>query len=104
MIEIRLEPRLVRYLKRSELMPSEQSISMSKSEKTLLLSQSPSKQTIISVANTNKIAGTAPHLVTNNRLLNRAKIRNDGFLLRKPSNKLAFNISHETIVPLAVYG
>ncbi len=93
-------PRIIRYLRRDELMPSEQSASILNSEKDLLLFQSENKKSIVSFVDNSKTIDVA----TTNRLLNRAKMRTDPSVIRRPPRKLIMNATHETIMPLSVYG
>lgn len=97
-------PRIVRYLRRDELMPSERPVLPSSAAKFSLISQSQHKKTSISVTNVSKITGVASTLATTNRLLNRAKIQTNPPVIRRPPRKLILNASHETIMPLSVYG
>lgn len=97
-------PRIIRYLRRDELLPSERLVPPSAPVKIPLISQIEYKKPMISVANINKITGVAPTLATTNRLLNRAKLRTDPSVIRRPPRKLKLNTSHETTMPLSVYG
>ncbi len=92
----------VRYLRRHELMPSERSVRPSAPVK-VLLSESEFNKPTISTVNVNKITGVAPTLATTDRLLNRAKMRNDPSVIRRPPRKLTMDISHETIMPFSIY-
>ncbi|CAF2520710.1 unnamed protein product [Rotaria sp. Silwood2] len=92
-------PNVVRYLRRTEPMPPAPSFTPVK-----ISSQSQHKKTIIPVMNTSKVAGTAPNLITTDRLLNRAKTHNDESVIRRPPRKLVLNVTHETIMPLSVFG
>ena len=96
-------PTTIRYLRRNELMPPERSTRPT-SVKFSLLPQTQYIKPTIPVTNTNKITAIAPTLATTDRLLNRAKIRNDPSDIRRPPRKLILNASQETILPLSVYG
>jgi hypothetical protein len=85
-------------------MPSEQPAQPSTSRKFSLLSQSQYKKPTISVMDTSKLTRPAPALVITDRSLNRDKIRNDPSVIRRPPRKLVANVSHDTILPLSVYG
>ena len=97
-------PTIVRYLRRDELMPSERPIPTTKQTKISLLTQLQDKEPMISVANINKMTSIAPTLATTNRLLNRAKTQIDPPVIRRPPRKLRTNITHQTIMPVSVYG
>ena len=81
-------------------MPSERPPSLSINEKISLLSQTKYTKPLISVMNTSKINATAPTLVTTKR----AKVRTDTSVIQRPPRKLVLNASHETIMPLSVFG
>jgi hypothetical protein len=93
-------PTIIRYLRRNELLPSER---LTLENKPLLTQLSYTKPSI-TVINTNQITSVAPTLATTNRLLNRAKTQNNGLVIQRPKRKLLINASHETIMPLSVYG
>jgi len=95
---------IVRYLRRNELMPSERPTPPPTPINVSLLSQSEYKKLTISVTNTSKITGVAPTLATTDRLLTRAKMRNDPPIIRRPPRRLVMNISRQTNMPLSVYG
>lgn len=97
-------PSTTRYVRRDELMPSEQSVRTSTPVKIPVLSELENKKPIISMMNINNITAVAPTLVTTNRLLNRAKIRIDSSAIRRPPRKLRINVNYETIMPLSVCG
>jgi hypothetical protein len=94
----------VRYLRRNDLMPSERFSQVSSSEKISLSSQSENKKLDVSFVDTKKTIGVAPTLATTTRLLNRAKMRTDPSVIRRPPRKLIINAAQETIMPLTVYG
>lgn len=92
-------------MKRTEPMPSEQfllpPVNMAK---VSAVPKSQKEKSINSVKDTNKLTGITPNLATPNRLLNRAKIQSDASIIRKPPRKLIVNVTHETVMPLSVYG
>ncbi len=53
---------------------------------------------------TNKSNGVATNLVTTDRLLNRAKMRNDSSVLQRSARISVMDTIHETISHLSVYG
>jgi hypothetical protein len=87
----------VRYLRVNELMPSER-----------FVSENPIKNSSLSRYQTETKAAIpviTPTFVTTNRLLNRAKVRNDApVIIRRPPRRLIINTKYETIMPLATYG
>ncbi|CAF1239860.1 unnamed protein product [Rotaria sp. Silwood1] len=100
-------PNIIRYLRRMEQMPLARpapSLTPVKISSSSLSAQAQDKKPIISVTNTSNIVGTAPNLITKDRSLNRAKTHSDGSVIRRPPRKLGVNFTHETIMPLSVYG
>lgn len=59
---------------------------------------------IIVTTNITKNQSTTPVFATDARLLNRAKMQNQNLIIRRPPRKLMINITHETMLPLAVCG
>jgi hypothetical protein len=87
-------PNAVRYLRGNELLPSQRSAKRTPRKKSAISQlQVETKEPI-----------PVPALATNNQLLNRAKVRIDASVIRRPPRRLIRNITHETIVSLAVYG
>ncbi|CAF0778896.1 unnamed protein product [Rotaria sordida] len=97
-------PNVIRYLRRTEPMPPVQPALSITPVKIISSSQSQYQKPTISIMDTRKVDGTAPNLVTADRLLNRTKTRNDASVIRRPPRKLDLNVTHETIMPLSVYG
>ena len=85
-------PDSVRYLRAHELMPSQRS-RMTHSSKASTPSLFPPA--------TKVNASQTPAPV---RLLNRAKVRDNPVVLRRPPRRLMINVVRETILPVAVYG
>jgi hypothetical protein len=96
-------PIIVHYLRRNELMPSER-LGPRTSMKNPLLSQLQYRKPSISVINISTMTDITPHLTIADRLLNRDKIRTDPSAIRRPPRRLLINSSHDTIMPLTVYG
>lgn len=63
-----------------------------------------SKSPAPAIHQSSKTYGTAPVLATEARLLNRAKMRDDVLVIRRPPRRLTIHITHETMLPLAVCG
>ncbi|CAF1335372.1 unnamed protein product [Rotaria magnacalcarata] len=99
-------PSLVRYLRRTDLMPSERLVlpPINIPAKATLLCKPKYQKSTVSVMDTSQLTNTVANAVTTNRLSNRPKIKNDAPIIRKPSRKLVLNVSHETMMPLSVYG
>ncbi|CAF3526830.1 unnamed protein product [Rotaria socialis] len=99
-------PSLVRYLRRTDLMPSERLVlpPINIPVKATLLCESRHQKSTVPVMDTSQLTSTVANVVTTNRLSNRPKIKNDVPMIRKPSRKLVLNVSHETMMPLSVYG
>ncbi len=93
---------MVRYVRRHELMPSQRPVTASIPMQ--ISSVSENITSIIPVQSNSKITSVAPTLATTDRLLNRAKIRNDPSVIRRPPRRLIMNLTHETMMPLSVYG
>ncbi|CAF0854966.1 unnamed protein product [Rotaria sordida] len=99
-----LVPSIIRYLRSNELLPSEQFISQSTTEKFVESQLEFETPTTLSTIHINTTTGNASNLVTNDRLLNRAKMRIDASVIRRPPRRLLINVTHETLVPLSIYG
>jgi hypothetical protein len=52
----------------------------------------------------NKRKTITPNLITTNHSLNRARMRQDGTIIRRAPKKLMMDTIQETISPLSVYG
>ncbi|CAF3007098.1 unnamed protein product [Rotaria socialis] len=96
-------PRVVRYLRSRELLPSEQvrSRTMMK-QPTTSLSQYGTKQSMSTIP-TSKRNSHVPILSRHERLLNRSKMLTDASVIRRPPRRLVININREAIVPLSIY-
>jgi len=91
-------------VRRNEPMPSERPIQQSKSARRSLPNEIQLNQPILPAPDPIKTTGVAPTLATSSRLLNRAKMQVYFLLIRRPPRKLRINMTHETIMPLSVYG
>ena len=94
----------VRYLRRNELLPSERIAQISSIEKISLSPRTENRKPVILYVDSYKTIGIAPTLATTDRLLNRAKMRADSSVIRRPPRRLIVNAAQETIMPLTVYG
>lgn len=97
-------PKIIRYVRRGDLMPSEQRLRKLDTVKVTFSSELVNNEPITPIKPINTITGVTPTLTIKDRLLNRAKLRTDSSVIRRPPRKLKFNPSRETIVPLSVYG
>jgi hypothetical protein len=94
----------IRYLRRNELLPSERVAQVSNIENVSLSPRTENKKPVISYVDIYKTIGVGPTLVTTDRLLNRAKMRSDSSVIRRPPRRLIVSAAQETIMPLTVYG
>lgn len=95
-------PNIVRYVRRRDLLPSERLISRSMVEE---FSESQSKlETIeeIPVIQNNLTIVNGRSLTMAERLLNRATLRIDASVIRRPPRRLVINATRETIVPFPI--
>ncbi|CAF2403373.1 unnamed protein product [Rotaria sp. Silwood2] len=97
-------PSIIRYLRSSELLPSEKFVSQTPMKKSSESQLKFETKTTLPTIRTNTTTGTAPTLVTTDRLLNRAKMRIDASVIRRPPRRLIINVTRETLVPLSIYG
>lgn len=95
-----LVPNIVRYVRNKEVKSLEQQMSMKQSSISQLQVETEERLPMIG---TNQNNGITLSLATTDRLLNRAKIRNDISVIRQPPRKLFMDTIQETIGPLAVY-
>ncbi|CAF4544869.1 unnamed protein product [Rotaria sp. Silwood1] len=98
-----LVPSVIHYLRSSELLPSEQLVLQNSMEKSSEFQIPFETKTTLPAIRTNRTNGNAPTLATADRLLNRAKMRIDASVIRRPPRRLMINVTHETLVPLSIY-
>ncbi|CAF4542352.1 unnamed protein product [Rotaria sp. Silwood1] len=98
-----LVPSVIHYLRSSELLPSEQLVLQNSMEKSSEFQIPFETKTTLPAIRTNRTNGDAPTLATADRLLNRAKMRIDASVIRRPPRRLMINVTHETLVPLSIY-
>ncbi|CAF0983862.1 unnamed protein product [Rotaria sp. Silwood1] len=98
-----LVPSVIRYLRSSELLPSEQLVLQTSMEKSSEFQIPFETKTTLPAIRTNRTNGNAPTLATADRLLNRAKMRIDASVIRRPPRRLMINVTRETLVPLSIY-
>lgn len=97
-------PAIIRYLRSKELLPSQQKLaetSMRKLPESKLKYEKKNKIPIIENNRNNANRATS---TTTERLLNRPIMRHDPSLIRRPPRRLILNVTHETIVPVTIYG
>lgn len=97
-------PRIVRYLRRGDLLPSERLSGQSNVMKMPFISQLDSKPPLIPMKTPKDMTSITPTLETKTRLINRAKTRTSSPVIRRAPRRLKMNFSHETIVTLPIYG
>ncbi len=87
-------------------MPSERLVlpPINTATKATLLCESQYKKSTVSVTDTSQFTGTIANVVKMNRLSNRSKIQNDAPIIRRSPRRLVLNVSHETMMPISVYG
>ena len=89
---------IVRYLRRHEVLPSVPRTSNT-SIKDLTIDNLMNHRTASPSTTVQKSTPSTPKLTPIDRLLYRDKLRNDPFPVRRPTRKVTFNLTHETIMP-----
>ena len=97
-------PTVVRYVRGSDILPSERSGSRTLVNKSSVSQIQFETKAPIPVIGSNQINGSVPTLTLNDRLLNRPTMHVDASIIRRPPRRLIRNVTHENIVRLAVYG
>ena len=94
-------PRLVRYLRRNDLLPSESNAQLFAPNRLDIVPLQYEKSSMLTINSTQKMTPT-PRGTPIERLLHRDQLCNDSTALRRPPRKLIFSTTNESFVPLSI--